>query len=105
MESTGQVVEAADAVVVSTRSRWVQRRGPQFGMAAIAAAFLLLLGVVIAGSVAINDSANEAERAVILNSAYQHAASGVAAEESLERKYRLEPGPAPLEGHTAAEGQ
>ncbi len=74
-------------------------------MAVIAAMFLALIGVIIAGSVVISDRTTATQRAVILNSAYQHAASGVAAEESLERKYRLEAGPVPLAGHAAAERQ
>jgi hypothetical protein len=35
--------------------------------------------------------------------AYHHAATAIAAEESLERKYRLEPGPIPKADHDAAE--
>jgi diguanylate cyclase (GGDEF)-like protein len=61
--------------------------------------------VVLAGSVVISGGTARAHRAVLLNAAYQRAASGVEAEESLERKYRLEPGPVPLSGHTAAEVQ
>lgn len=74
-------------------------------MAVIAGAFLLLVSVVIAGSVVIDSGAGRTKRAVVLNSLYQHAASGVAAEESLERKYRLEPGPIPLANHKAAEAE
>ncbi len=37
-----------------------------------------------------------------LNDQYQQARFAVGAEESLERKYRLEPGPEPLTAHTAA---
>jgi diguanylate cyclase (GGDEF)-like protein len=37
-----------------------------------------------------------------LNDQYQQARFAVGAEESLERKYRLEPGPEPLAAHTAA---
>ncbi|MGH3744159.1 MAG: hypothetical protein ACRDTP_04795, partial [Mycobacteriales bacterium] len=75
------------------------------GIVALAAALIVLILVLIVGSLAVTRSAANAQRRVVLNTAYQHAASGVAAEESLERKYRLEPGPAPLAGHTAAEQQ
>ncbi|MCW2527902.1 MAG: signal peptide protein [Pseudonocardiales bacterium] len=81
------------------------RRGYAAGLSAIAATFLVLVSVVLAGSVVIADGSSRAHMAVLLNAAYQQAASGVEAEESLERKYRLEPGPVPLSGHTAAEAQ
>jgi diguanylate cyclase len=74
-------------------------------MAAIAATFLLLITVVIVGATVMDDGAAITQRSVRLNTAYQHAASGVAAEESLERKYRLEPGTGPLTAHTAAQDQ
>ncbi len=74
-------------------------------MMAIAATFLSLIGVVIVGSFVIDSGAVRTQQAVVLNTAYQHAASGVAAEESLERKYRLEPGPVPLASHRAARRQ
>jgi diguanylate cyclase len=81
---------------------WRDRRVP---MMAIAGTFLGLIGVVIAGSFVIDSGAVRTQRAVLLNSAYQHAASGVAAEESLERKYRLDPGPVPRAKHKAARQQ
>lgn len=74
-------------------------------MAAIAGAFLVLLSVVIASAVGIDSDAFRTKRAVVLNSLYQHAASGVAAEESLERKYRLEPGSTPRANHEIAEAE
>ena len=58
--------------------------------------------VVVIGSTATDRSAATTQRAVLLSAAFQRAASGVAAEESLERKYRLEPGPVPLAAHAAA---
>jgi diguanylate cyclase (GGDEF)-like protein len=75
------------------------------GMGVIAATFVLLIGVVIAGSVVIEGGAGRTQRSVRLASAYEHAASSVAAEESLERKYRLQPGPVPRAAHRAAEAQ
>jgi diguanylate cyclase (GGDEF)-like protein len=71
-------------------------------MTVTAGTFLVLISVVIAGATVMDEGAVSTQRSVQLNSAYQHAASGVAAEESLERKYRLEPGPVPLVGHHAA---
>jgi diguanylate cyclase (GGDEF)-like protein len=71
----------------------------------LAMTLVALLVVVAIGSVATDRAATRTQRAVRLNTAYQHAASAVAAEESLERKYRLEPGPVPLAGHTAAEAE
>jgi diguanylate cyclase len=81
------------------------RRGRRFVITVIAGAFPLLLGVLIVGSTAMDADALHTLRAVQLNTAYQHAASGVAAEESLERKYRLEPGPVPRAAHHQAEQQ
>jgi diguanylate cyclase len=59
--------------------------------------------VTIIGSFATDRSAARTRRSVLLSNAYERAATGVAAEESLERKYRLEPGPVPLAGHRAAQ--
>jgi len=70
----------------------------------VAAVLVVLLVVTIVGSYATDRSAARTRRAVVLDTAYQKAATGVAAEESLERKYRLEPGAVPLAGHDAAGG-
>ena len=65
---------------------------------------LFLLGVVVtAGSVTARSAAAQARDAVTVNEILQRAALAVAAEESLERKYLLEPGPAPRSAHEAAE--
>ncbi len=63
---------------------------------------MALMIVSIVGSFVTDRSAGRTQRAVMLSAAYQKAATGVASEESLERKYRLEPGPVPLAGHRAA---
>jgi diguanylate cyclase (GGDEF)-like protein len=68
----------------------------------VAIALIALMIVSIIGSFVTDRGAGWTQRAVVLNTAYQKAATGVAAEESLERKYRLEPGPVPLAGHRAA---
>jgi len=47
-------------------------------------------------------AANRTTVSEYLNDQYQQARFAVSAEESLERKYRLEPGPEPLANHTAA---
>lgn len=62
----------------------------------------LIVGVTL-GALETDHAVSKAGRAVVLSTAYQHAATAVAAEESLERKYRLEPGPVPLAGHRAAQ--
>lgn len=62
-----------------------------------------LIGVVTVGSLVTSNAAGTSARAVRIADAYAHAASAIAAEESLERKYRLQPGPGPEAAHTAAE--
>ena len=66
---------------------------------------MALMIVSIIGSFVTDRGAGRTQRAVVLSAAYEKAATGVAAEESLERKYRLEPGPIPLAGHRAARQQ
>ncbi len=77
----------------------------RYAVAAVSAILVALLVVATSGSLATDQTAAKADRAVRLNSAYQRVATGVAAEESLERKYRLEPGPVPLAAHRAARTQ
>src|ERR1700722_9025368 len=62
-----------------------------------------LIGVVTVGSLVTSNAAAASALAVRTADAYQHAAAAIAAEESLERKYRLQPGPVPKAAHTAAE--
>jgi diguanylate cyclase (GGDEF)-like protein len=62
-----------------------------------------LIGVVTVGSLVTSNAAGTSARAVRTADAYHHAAAAIAAEESLERKYRLQPGPVPQAAHTAAE--
>jgi diguanylate cyclase (GGDEF)-like protein len=62
-----------------------------------------LIGVVTAGSLVTSNAAAASALAVRTADAYEHAAAAIAAEESLERKYRLQPGPVPKAAHTAAE--
>jgi diguanylate cyclase (GGDEF)-like protein len=62
-----------------------------------------LIGVVTVGSLVTSNAAGMSARSVRTAVAYGHAAAAIAAEESLERKYRLQPGPGPKAAHTAAE--
>ena len=62
-----------------------------------------LIGVVTVGSLVTSNAAATSARAVRIADAYDHAAAAIAAEESLERKYRLQPGPVPKAAHAAAE--
>jgi diguanylate cyclase (GGDEF)-like protein len=87
--------------VNSARLRAATRR--QLGIITVAVTLVVLMVVALIGSLATNWSAAQAQRAVLLNTAYHRAATAVAAEESLERKYRLQPGPVPLAAHRAAE--
>jgi diguanylate cyclase (GGDEF)-like protein len=74
----------------------------RYGIAAVGSIVVVLLVVAVIGSVTTEHAAERTQRAVRLNTAYRKVATGVAAEESLERKYRLEPGPVPLAAHRAA---
>ncbi len=64
---------------------------------------LSLVSVLAVGSLAARSAAASVRRAVVLNEALHRAALAVAAEESLERKYLLEPGPEAREAHAEAE--
>lgn len=86
---------------MSLRSRFALGHG-FLGIAAVSLTVVALLVATMIGSLATDHADARAQRAVVLYSAYQRAATGVAAEESLERKYRLEPGTIPLAAHIAA---
>ena len=64
---------------------------------------MVLIIVVTVGSLVTSNAAASSTLAVRTGIAYGHAASAIAAEESLERKYRLQPGPDPRAAHAAAE--
>jgi len=59
----------------------------------LAAVLLLLTGFALWAAYSTNRAARQADHFNRLSDAYQQARFAVAAEESLERKYRLEPGP------------
>ncbi|HEV2927745.1 MAG TPA: GGDEF domain-containing protein, partial [Propionibacteriaceae bacterium] len=61
--------------------------------AGLAAVLLVLTGFALWAAHSTNRAARQADRLSRLSDAYQQARFAVAAEESLERKYRLEPGP------------
>jgi diguanylate cyclase (GGDEF)-like protein len=77
----------------------------RFWMVTMAAFLVGLAVVMLLGSRASEQDAAEARQAGLLNAAYQQAATGVSAEESLERKYLLDSGPVPLAGYRAAQQQ
>jgi diguanylate cyclase len=81
--------------ISSSRNRWAIT-GASIGLVA-------LIGVVTVGSLVTSNAAGTSARAVRTANAYDHAAAAIAAEESLERKYRLQPGPVPKAAHAAAE--
>ena len=81
--------------ISGSRNRWAII-GASIGLVA-------LIGVVTIGSLVTSRAAGTSARAVRIANAYNHAAAAIAAEESLERKYRLQPGPGPEAAHTAAE--
>jgi len=78
------------------------RRDNRVGVATAAAALVTLIVVVIIGSWTTDRAAQRSQHAVLVSTAYQSAATAMADEQSLHRKYRLEPGPVPLAGHRAA---
>jgi diguanylate cyclase len=61
--------------------------------AGLAAVLVVLTGFALWAAYSTNQAARQADRLSRLSDAYQQARFAVAAEESLERKYRLEPGP------------
>jgi diguanylate cyclase (GGDEF)-like protein len=89
----------------SSRRRRAPAGNGRFGIIAVAVTLVALMVVTIIGSYATERAAARTQRAVVLNTAYQRAAAGVAAEESLERKYRLQPSPVPLVAHRVARQQ
>jgi diguanylate cyclase (GGDEF)-like protein len=85
------------------------KRGPisgswnRWAMTGASAGLMALIVVVTIGSLVTSNAAVTSAFAVRTATAYEHAATAIAAEESLERKYRLQPGPVPKAGHAAAE--
>ena len=70
-----------------------------FGLAAV---LLILTGFSIGAAVITQQLATNTQLAVSLSDRYEHARYAVGAEESLERKYRLEPSPEVYALHRAA---
>ena len=78
------------------------QRGRRVAVIGLALVLLALTTVSIAGAASTRHSAQVVTRSSALASAYQRAHEAVAAEESLERKYRLEPGPEVRDRHRQA---
>ncbi|MEU8606978.1 bifunctional diguanylate cyclase/phosphodiesterase [Actinoplanes sp. NPDC048791] len=75
------------------------RRAAAVGLAVV---LLALTALSVLGAARTRGSAQTAGRSAMLAEAYNRAYNAVAAEESLERKYRLEPGPDVRERHRQA---
>ncbi len=90
-------------------TRYAVKRGPissswnRWAMTGASVGLMALIVVVTVGSLVTSHAAGTSSLAVRTADAYEHAAAAIAAEESLERKYRLQPGPVPRAGHAAAE--
>ena len=75
------------------RERWSRSRaGTRAATAGLAAVLVLLTGFALWAAFSTNRVARQADRLSQLSDSYQQARFAVGAEESLERKYRLEPG-------------
>jgi diguanylate cyclase (GGDEF)-like protein len=74
--------------------RWSQRRAvTRLATVGLAGVLVVLTGFALWAASSTDRAARQADRLSSLRDAYQQARFAVAAEESLERKYRLEPGP------------
>ena len=69
------------------------RAGTRLATVGLAVVLALLTGFALWAAYSTSRAARQADHFNRLSDAYQHARFAVAAEESLERKYRLEPGP------------
>jgi diguanylate cyclase (GGDEF)-like protein len=96
METTASLTAHARSVFDVIRSAWRRYSGDGFrAKAASLGLFTVLVGASAFGMWSAVSTWRSAERAItsnILSDHYEDAATAVAAEESLERKYRLEPG-------------
>jgi predicted negative regulator of RcsB-dependent stress response len=73
--------------------QWLKGRSvTRLATAGLAAVLVVLTGFALWAASSTNRAAHQADRLSRLSDAYQQARFAVAAEESLERKYRLEPG-------------
>src|ERR1700730_572544 len=68
----------------------------------LSAILLVLTAFSIGAALITQQATSRTAISAYLNDQYQQALFAVGAEESLERKYRLEPGPEPRAAHTAA---
>jgi diguanylate cyclase (GGDEF)-like protein len=79
------------------------QRGRRWALVGLAGALLALTTLSIVGAASTRHSADLVRRSASLSEDYNSAHNAVAAEESLERKYRLEPGPEVRNLHRQAE--
>ena len=93
---------AAHAEAAETRRDRVRARGSRLASAGLIVVLLALSAVAIGSSQLTARAGRQAAVADVLNDDYSAAATAVAAEESLERKYRLEPSPAVLARYASA---
>ena len=79
-----------------------RRRFGRIAAFGLAVTLLALTAISLLGVTSTQNAADSVARSTALSEAYGRAAAAVAAEESLERKYRLEPGPQVRARHAAA---
>ncbi|GAA2652948.1 putative bifunctional diguanylate cyclase/phosphodiesterase [Paractinoplanes durhamensis] len=78
------------------------QRGRRVAVTALAAVLLALTALSVVGAAVTRSAAATSDDSIALSEAYHSAESAVAAEESLERLYRLEPEPATRNEHAQA---
>src|ERR1700722_1789577 len=81
----------------------VSRSWNRWAMTGTGVGLVVLIFVVTVGSLVTSNAATTSARSVRIGLAYALAAGAIAAEQSLEREYRLQPAPAQKEAHVAAE--
>jgi len=94
-----KVKETVLAVDLSRRRRWA---GAPATSVCLAVILLVLTGVAVASALVTRSSAVAADRSRVLVVDYAEARFAVSQEESLERKYRAEPGPSVRSLHLVA---
>ena len=96
-----QVTGFKKAFFQGTRAAFAHRAG-RFATFGLAAVLIVLSIFALWGEFSTNRAANAAKRSSELSDAFEQARFAVAAEESLNRKYRLQPSPEVLGKHQEA---
>jgi CHASE3 domain sensor protein len=96
-----QVTGFGKAFFLGTRAAYAQRTG-HFATFGLAGVLIVLSIFALWGELSTNRAANEAKRFSELSDAFEQARFAVAAEESLNRKYRLQPSAEVLGRHREA---